>query len=243
MFASVNIWVFISLQVFLTENEEKMLQNSFRVPFRILKSRFQFHVSQPCTNWNMFSSVASSTYCCRPLTHHIQRHCRMLSSVIGAAPGTSPTKGIVYSMRPPVDIPEMSLASFMLSKFEKFKNLIAIVSMSVFIIYLLNPAVVKSIFNESFKTKWILLKELAVGSIVYSDTFFKEINTHGSFHVSEDCQHDLLYWPLYLELFQSVFLLCGLFFFFFFFFFFRPICSDKPMLNMSFVNNFFFFFY
>ena len=35
---------------------------------------------------------------------------------------------------------------------------------------------------------------------VYSFTFFKEINSDEFFHVLEHGQHDLLYWPLQLEL-------------------------------------------
>ena len=42
--------------------------------------------------------------------------------------------------------------------------------------------------------------ELAIGSTIYSYTFFKEINGNNSFHVPEDCQNDL-YWPLKPELF------------------------------------------
>ena len=49
------------------------------------------------------------------------------------------------------------------------------------------------------KIRWILTKALALGSIVYSCIF--EINNDGSFYVSEDCQHDLIYWLLYPELF------------------------------------------
>ena len=45
----------------------------------------------------------------------------------------------------------------------------------------------------------ILFKEFIRGTIVYSCTFFKEINRNGSFYVPEDCQHDLLYWLLQLE--------------------------------------------
>ena len=37
------------------------------------------------------------------------------------------------------------------------------------------------------------MKELAIGNTVYSLFFFKEISSHGSFHVPENCQHDLLY--------------------------------------------------
>ena len=48
--------------------------------------------------------------------------------------------------------------------------------------------------------RWILPKELAIGSIVYSCAFFKEINSDASFHVPEHCQCDLLYWPLHQEL-------------------------------------------
>ena len=33
------------------------------------------------------------------------------------------------------------------------------------------------------------------------NVFFQEINTNGFFHVSENCQHYLLYWLLYLKLF------------------------------------------
>ena len=55
-----------------------------------------------------------------------------------------------------------------------------------------------------------------MSSTVYIGTFIKEINCVGSFHVSEDTQHDLLYWPLILELFLykrgSVFPRRGLFF-------------------------------
>ena len=47
----------------------------------------------------------------------------------------------------------------------------------------------------------ILPKKLAVGSTVNSCTFFKEINSDGSFYVPKDYQHDLLYWLLCLELF------------------------------------------
>ena len=39
----------------------------------------------------------------------------------------------------------------------------------------------------------ILSKELAVGSIVYSCTFFKEINTDRSFRALEDGHYDFLY--------------------------------------------------
>ena len=39
------------------------------------------------------------------------------------------------------------------------------------------------------------------GKHFYSFTFFKEINSSGSFLISEDCQNDLLYWLLHLELF------------------------------------------
>ena len=67
--------------------------------------------------------------------------------------------------------------------------------------------------------RWILPQELAEGNTVYSCTFFKEINGDGSFHTHEDCQHDLLYWPLHVELFDSglkwkthVYLICKLFF-------------------------------
>ena len=45
----------------------------------------------------------------------------------------------------------------------------------------------------------ILPKELVIGSIVYSYTFFKEINCDGFLHVPEDCQHGLLYWLLCLK--------------------------------------------
>lgn len=58
----------------------------------------------------------------------------MLSNVIGAVPGDTPTKGILQSVHPPVDVPDTSFASFMLSKYEKHKNLIAIVSMTLLII-------------------------------------------------------------------------------------------------------------
>ena len=44
-------------------------------------------------------------------------------------------------------------------------------------------------------------KELAIGSIVYSCTFFKEINCGGIFYVQGHCQHDLLYRVLHPELF------------------------------------------
>ena len=47
----------------------------------------------------------------------------------------------------------------------------------------------------------ILLMELAIGSIVYNCIFFKEINSYGSFHVPEHCQHDLIYWQLHWKLF------------------------------------------
>ena len=38
-----------------------------------------------------------------------------------------------------------------------------------------------------------LPKGSAIGSAVYSCTFFKEISSDDFFHVSEDCQHHLLY--------------------------------------------------
>ena len=41
-------------------------------------------------------------------------------------------------------------------------------------------------------------------SIVYSITFFNEINSDWSFYVQEDYQHDLLYWLLYLDLYHWV---------------------------------------
>ena len=51
---------------------------------------------------------------------------------------------------------------------------------------------------------------------VYGWMFFKEINCNESFHVPEDCQHDLLYLPLCSKLFLykrvSVFPLYGLYF-------------------------------
>ena len=43
---------------------------------------------------------------------------------------------------------------------------------------------------------------MVIGSTVYSCSFFKKINSDGSFHVSKDSQHDLLYWLLHLELFS-----------------------------------------
>ena len=46
----------------------------------------------------------------------------------------------------------------------------------------------------------VRLIKLAVGSIVYSCIFLKEIIADGSFHILEHCQHDLLYWPLHLKL-------------------------------------------
>ena len=49
--------------------------------------------------------------------------------------------------------------------------------------------------------RWILPKEIAVRITTYSCTFFKEINTYRSFHVSEDCQRDFLYLSLSSELF------------------------------------------
>ena len=55
---------------------------------------------------------------------------------------------------------------------------------------------------------------IAIGSIVYSCTFFKEINCKRSFHVSECCLYDLLYWPQCSEFFLncrvSIFSLHGL---------------------------------
>ena len=42
---------------------------------------------------------------------------------------------------------------------------------------------------------------MASGSTVYSWNFFKEINSNVSFHITEDCQHPLLYWLLCLEFF------------------------------------------
>ena len=35
--------------------------------------------------------------------------------------------------------------------------------------------------------------KLAIGSSIYSCSYFKEINRDGTFHVIEDCQHHLLY--------------------------------------------------
>ena len=51
------------------------------------------------------------------------------------------------------------------------------------------------------KIRWILPKKLAIGFTIYICSFYKDINNDGSFHVPEDYQHDLLYWPLYKELF------------------------------------------
>ena len=48
-----------------------------------------------------------------------------------------------------------------------------------------------------------LPRELATERNVYICTFFKEINSHGSLHVTVDCQHHLLYWQLHLELFLN----------------------------------------
>ena len=44
-------------------------------------------------------------------------------------------------------------------------------------------------------------KESEIESGVYSCTFLREINWDRAFHVTEDCQHDLLNWRLCLELF------------------------------------------
>ena len=56
---------------------------------------------------------------------------------------------------------------------------------------------------------------MVIESTVYSCTYFKEINSDGSFQVSEHCQYDLLYRLLHseLSLYQrvSMFPLCGLF--------------------------------
>ena len=49
--------------------------------------------------------------------------------------------------------------------------------------------------------RWILSEALAIGITVYGSTIFKEIHNDGSFYVPEDCQHDLLSWLPYLELF------------------------------------------
>ena len=59
----------------------------------------------------------------------------------------------------------------------------------------------------------ILPKKLAIRSSVYSCTFSKKIISHGSFHVPEDCQHNLIYCLLCLELLYqriSAFTLHGL---------------------------------
>ena len=48
----------------------------------------------------------------------------------------------------------------------------------------------------------MLQKELALGITVYSCDFFKKINYDGSIHVSEDGQHDLIYWQPDPELFH-----------------------------------------
>ena len=58
---------------------------------------------------------------------------------------------------------------------------------------------------------------LVIGSTVYNISTFLEINRDGFFHVPEDCQHDLLFWPLRSELILywrvSMFLLHRLSFF------------------------------
>ena len=46
--------------------------------------------------------------------------------------------------------------------------------------------------------------KLAIRSTAYICIFFLEIYCDGSFHVPQDCQYDLLYWPWYLELFLSL---------------------------------------
>ena len=72
---------------------------------------------------------------------------------------------------------------------------------------------------------------MAIGSTVYSWSYFKEIN--GSFYIPEDRQQDLLYWALQLEhyLYQCiytpkiVFLILG--------------CWGKPILSL-FVKSYFY---
>ena len=51
--------------------------------------------------------------------------------------------------------------------------------------------------------KGILPEKLAIENTVHNCIFFKEINNDKSFHVPKDCQHDLLYWLLCLELFLT----------------------------------------
>ncbi len=37
------------------------------------------------------------------------------------------------------------------------------------------------------------IKKLVIASTVYHCTFFKEIDSDESFHIPDDCQHDLIY--------------------------------------------------
>ena len=75
----------------------------------------------------------------------------------------------------------------------------------------------------------ILSNELAKASTVYIHTFFNKIKSDGSFHVQEEWQHHLLYWPLHPELFLyqrvSIFPFHGLSFWF------RFIVANSFFLN------------
>ena len=46
-----------------------------------------------------------------------------------------------------------------------------------------------------------MLRKLTIGSTMYSCIIFKEINSNGFFHVSEDCLYDLFYWSTVSETF------------------------------------------
>ena len=46
----------------------------------------------------------------------------------------------------------------------------------------------------------MLLSESAIASTICHKTVFEEIKSDRSYHVPEDCQYDLLYWPLLAKL-------------------------------------------
>ena len=75
--------------------------------------------------------------------------------------------------------------------------------------------------------------ELAIRNIVYSCKLFKEMNSNGFFHVSENYQHHLIYWPLHPELFFT-----GESVTFYFVVFLTQAHSGRPIFS-PFVNIFF----
>lgn len=101
----------------------------------------------------MFSHLATNARCCWPLTHRIQTHCRMLSSAIGTAAGSPATKGIVRSTYPHMDIPEISFATLMLSKYEKHKHLVAVENGITGETYTYDQVIMKTLKTASALTK------------------------------------------------------------------------------------------